>query len=75
MVVPSSLREQYRRTDRWLRDHVVVWWLVLALIPGGAYAVADVVLSDGAVHSALVLGAVFGATFATITVVLQRWRE
>jgi len=71
---PSDLRSAYADADRWLRDHVVARWLLLALVPGGTYAAAEIVLNDGSSHRALVLGVVFGATFATVTVAVQRWR-
>ncbi|WP_135819907.1 hypothetical protein [Halostella litorea] len=73
-MVSSKLRSSYAAADRWLRDHVVAWWLLLALVPGGTYAAAELLLSDGSSHRALILGVVFGATFATVTVVAQRWR-
>ncbi|WP_121822910.1 hypothetical protein [Halostella salina] len=73
-MLPSDLRSAYADADRWLRDHVVAWWLLLALVPGGTYAAAEVALSDESPHSALVLGVVFGTTFATMTVAVQRWR-
>ena len=75
MVSPSSLRSKNRKADRWFRDHVVIWWLVLALVPGGVYASAEVLLDDGSLFHALVLGAVFGIVFATGTVFIQRWRR
>jgi hypothetical protein len=58
--------------DRWFRDHVVVWWLVLAVVPGGTYAAAQMLLGDEPAFQAVLLGAVFGAGFATVTVVVQR---
>lgn len=75
MVNPSRLRTAYANADQWLREHVRAWWLLLAAIPGGTYAGAEVLLGDGALHSAVVLGAVFGATFATLTISVQRWRQ
>lgn len=71
----TKLRSANARADRWLRDHVVAWWLFLALIPGGTYAIAEVLLTDGSPERAVVLGAVFGATFATVTILIQRWRR
>lgn len=71
----AKLRSANAKVDRWLRDHVAVWWLVLALIPGGTYAIAEVLISDGSPARAVVLGAVFGATFATVTILFQRWRR
>ncbi len=59
----------------WFRGHVVIWWLVLVLIPGGAYALAHVLLNAEATSEALVLGGIFGVVFATLTVGIQLWRE
>lgn len=72
--LPSNLRSSYRHADRWLRDHVVVWWLILVLVPGGTYAAAEMWLSDAHLLGAVTLGATFGVTFATVTVLIQRWR-
>jgi len=70
----SRLRRTNAALDRWLRDHVLVWWLLFAAVPAGAFAASEVLLGDGSTTGALVLGAVFGATFATVTVAVQRWR-
>jgi hypothetical protein len=75
MVVPSSLRTLNAKVDRWFHDHVVIWWLVLATIPGGAYAGGQMLFNDASGFQAVVLGAVFGTIFATFTVVIQRWRR
>jgi hypothetical protein len=74
MGLPSTLRALNEHLDRWFRNHVVVWWVILAVIPGIAFAGAEVVLDGGRLHSALILGGAFGAVFATITVGVQRWR-
>lgn len=75
MAVPATLRRVNKRIDRWFRAHVVIWWLVLACIPGGAYAGEGILSNDGAPGHAVALGAVFGVTFATITVGIQRLRR
>lgn len=75
MVVPSRLRSVNAKVDQWFHDHVVIWWLVLATIPGGAYGAAHVLVNDGSTFQAFVLGSVFGAVFATFTVGIQRWRR
>lgn len=72
--MPSSLRQANETVDEWFHDHVVIWWLIMACIPGGAYAGAQLLISGGSPSHALVLGAVFGAIFATITVGVQAWR-
>lgn len=73
--MPSRLRTANEKVDQWFRNHVVIWWLALATIPGGTYAVAQLVLNDGSAFQAMVRGGVFGATFATLTVGIQRWRR
>lgn len=75
MVVPSSLRTANAKIDQWFHEHVAIWWFVLAVIPGGAYAGSQILLSDEPVVHAVVLGIVFGVVFATVTVVAQRWRR
>ena len=72
MGLLADLRSANATVDRWFRDHVVLWWLLLATIPGGAYAGFHLVIDGGSLRQAMVLGAAFGAVFATITVVLQR---
>lgn len=74
-MVPSRVRTANATANRWFREHVVLWWLVLATIPGGAYAGIQFLIGDGSAVQALVLGGVFGAIFATVTVVGQRWRS
>lgn len=71
----SRFREVNRKVDRWFHDHLVVWWLALVAIPGGAYAGGHMLLNDASVFQALLLGSVFGAIFATVTIVIQRWRR
>jgi hypothetical protein len=71
--MPSNLYEFYRATDRWLCDHVIIQWLLLAFVPEMTYAGTKMAISDAGVHSALIFGTVFGVTFATITVMMQRW--
>jgi hypothetical protein len=75
MVVPSRLRKINEQVDQWFQDHVVIWWLVLAVIPGGTYAVAQILINGGSAFQAVVLGSVFGAIFATITVGIRRQRR
>jgi hypothetical protein len=75
MAVPSSLRTANARIDRWFREHVVIWWTVLAAIPASAYAGTQVFLDGEPPGHAVVLGSVFGVVFATVTVVAQRWRR
>jgi hypothetical protein len=75
MVVLSKLRAANATVDRWFRDHVVVWWTVLAVVPGGAYAGAELLLTDGSAFRAILLGGVFGVVFATLTVGVQRWQS
>ena len=72
MGLLSNLRSANATVDRWFRDHVVLWWLILSTIPGGAYAGFHLVIDGGSLWQAMILGAVFGAVFATITVVIQR---
>lgn len=74
MTDPSRLRRANDAVDRWFHDHVVLWWVVLAGIPGGAYAGSQILISDASSSHAVVLGAVFGAVLATITVGFQTWR-
>jgi len=73
--MPSRLRALNDHVDRWFRDHVFVWWAVLAVIPGIIFAGAELVLGGARLHSSLILGAVFGVVFATITVGVKRWRN
>lgn len=75
MVVPSKLRTVNATVDQWFHDHVIIWWVVLAAIPGGAYAAAHVLINDEPAFQAIVLGGIFGAVFATVTVGMQRWRR
>ena len=74
MGLPAKLRALDEHVERWFRDHVIVWWVVLATIPGLVFAGAEVWLGGTPLHSALILGGVFGVVFATITVGVQRWR-
>lgn len=74
MGLPFTLRGLNEHVDRWFRDHVVVWWVVLAVIPGIVFAGGELVLGGASLHAALILGAVFGIVFATVTVSFQRWR-
>jgi hypothetical protein len=74
MGLPSTLSALNHHLDRWFRDHVIVWWIVLVVIPGIVFAGAEVVINGARLHSALILGAAFGVVFATITVAVQRWR-
>jgi hypothetical protein len=41
MGVFSGLRNINTKLDEWFHDHVVIWWVVLAAIPGGVYAGAE----------------------------------
>lgn len=72
MGLLDDLRRATATVDRWFRDHVALWWLLLATVPGGAYAGFHLVIDGGSPWQATLLGAVFGVVFATITVVLQR---
>lgn len=71
----SRIRSSYATADQWLREHALVWWLLLAIVPGGAYAGAEALLNDGSLSRVLTLGVLFGVTFATVTVLLQRLRQ
>jgi hypothetical protein len=75
MVVPSRLRTANAKLDQWFRNHVVIWWVVFATIPGGVYAVARLLTDGGSAFGAILHGGIFGVIFATITVVVQRRRR
>lgn len=74
-MVLSRLMQLNATIDEWFREHVVIWWVILVVIPGGAYAVAQVVISGESTSQAVVFGGVFGVVFATLTVGIQRWRR
>lgn len=73
--MPSTLSALNTRVDAWFRNHVILWWLVLAVVPGLSFAVMELALRDAALTHASILGVVFGGTFATVTVAVQRWRR
>jgi len=60
--------------DDWLLAHPVAGFLVFAVPPAVAIAALEV-LRGGHASGGLVLGAVFGVTFAAISLVLRRRRS
>ncbi|WP_159900121.1 hypothetical protein [Salinirussus salinus] len=73
--MPSSIRTSYASVADWLHEHAIVWWLILAVVPGATYGGAEMVLHDGSPTRAAVLGTAFGVTFATVSILVRRWRR
>lgn len=70
----TRFRTANARATRWLHDHVVAWWLLLALVPGGVYACLELLVTDASLSHAAILGGTFGIVFATVSVLVRRFR-